>query len=123
MATSKIKSNNLMTANVTSNGVKTKAQIADELYALIDKSKLTGQSALEEKMGDSLSSYRFIGNSNSLVMFVRSHTASSYFSVTEWMLYASSSKIYNAEVAASSYSRTDEGSTVMPAGYTYRIRY
>lgn len=124
MATSTIKSNNAFSDSVTSNGEKTRAQIANELYALIDKSKLTGNSVLEEisSGGSAVSIYSCIGFASTLIMFTRPRSASSYMAMDEWQL-SNSSKNYEASVGASSFTRTDNSSTVMPSGYTYRVRY
>ena len=122
MAISTIKSNNAFSDSVTSNGVKTKAQIANELYALIDKSQLTGNSVLKEISSNAMSIYSCIGYSDSLVFFARTHSSVSGIYFDEWQI-SSSSKKYEASVGASSYTRTDESSVVMPSGYTYRVRY
>lgn len=124
MATSTIKSANTFSGSVSSNGVKTKGQIANELYALIDKSKLTGNSALLEEISSStsMSIYPCIGCNSALVTFARPHSASNYIFIDEWQI-SESSKVYEAYVGASSFTRGNETNTIMPSGYTYRVRY
>ena len=122
MATSTIKSANTFSGSVSSNGVKTKGQIANELYALIDKSKITGNSVLEETTSTAMNIYRCNSYANALVTFTKSHSSSSYIFIDEWQI-SESSKVYEAYVGASSYTRGDETNTTMPSGYTYRVRY
>ena len=118
MATSPIKAKN-ETISVTGNGVKTIAQLLNELYALVDNSKITNNATIT--LGGS-SVYRLIAKTNSYVEFTYSQAASSAVSIGDVQM-SSNSKYYSGAASSSGYTRTDNSSIVIDNGKVIKLVY
>ena len=117
MATSTINAKN-ETISVTGNGIKTRAQLLNELFALVDITKVTEKTVLNMNSGiHSLSSL-----SDTALIFDKTQTASSSLNVEEVRM-SSNSSAYTGTVSSSGYSRTDESSAVIPNGYIIKLVY
>ena len=117
MATSKIKAIN-ETISVTGNGSKTRAQLFNELFALVDITKVTEKTVLNMS-GDI---YSLSVLSDTSLNFDKPQTASSSLNVEEVRI-SSNSSAYVGTVSSSGYSRTDASSTVIPSGYVIKLVY
>jgi hypothetical protein len=117
MATSTIKAVN-ETISITGNGAKTRAQLLNELFALVDITKVTEKTVLNMNSGI----YSLSSLSNTGLTFDKPQTASSFLNFEE-VRVSSNSSAYTGTVSSSGYSRTDESSTVIPSGYVIKLVY
>lgn len=105
--------------SVTADGVKTFSQILDDLYALIDQTKINEKSIL--RIGNNILVIEHIDNSK--IMFSRSLTEAAKVTNASATLKASSSSYIDAETVAASTSFTNYGSTVATSGDVFKIIY
>lgn len=117
MAISTINAKN-ETISVTGNGLKTRAQLFNELYALVDMSKVTEKTVVNMFSGV----YKIGSISNSVLVFdlVQSQTNALWL---EEVQMSQNSKIYNATISSSGYSRTDDSDTVIQSGRVIKLVY
>lgn len=105
--------------SVTSDGVKTVSALLDELYALIDGTKISARS--------------YLTYSNNVARITDLNSAEYRFSTTHVTASAASSTAYSVKASASVYANiamnnsgntvTDYSSTVLPSGRTFEIFY
>lgn len=105
--------------SVTADGVKTFSQILDELYALIDYTKINEKSVL--RIGNNILAIEHIDNSK--ISFTRSLAEAAKVTNASAVLKASSSIYIDAETVAASTSFTDYSSTVDTMGDVFKIIY
>lgn len=118
MATSTIKAIN-ETVSVTGNGVKTIAQLLNELYALVDNSKITNNATVNLGGG---AVYHLISKSNSYLEFTYSQAAASAVNVGDVQM-GSNSKYYSGAASSSGYTRTNNSSIVIDNGKVIKLVY
>lgn len=107
------------TVSVNTDGVKTRSQIFDDLYALIDPSKITGRSFLSADSAAGSSVFQISNISGSTYVFTQISLSASDIVGACVNVKASGSTYY----ASAGTTVTDGSSYVMPAGATFTIHY
>ena len=111
--------------SVNSNGVKTWSQLLDELFALIDSSKITSKSIFEyETTGVITSVYHVSDISPTTYGFVRSDCGTSASQVFRASIKASGSTyMIVTSTVGGAIAYTSGGPNVVPSGRVFRIIY
>ena len=116
--------NNKITAGsvqVVADGVKTISQICDELYALIDRTKLKGTSVL-----------KIVGSTQTFTLHLTSITSTRLTFVAEWLTSSHQYKLWNYDLMASgseiyqlngSFTASSIGGSVGSSGDTWSVEY
>lgn len=104
--------------SVTGNGVKTRAQLLNELYALVDYSKFTEKSVLVI----STTCYHMTSYNSTHLNFSYAQAASSSLNVEEVRM-SSNSSAYTGSASSSGYTRSDDSSTIIPNGMVIKLIY
>ncbi len=115
------KSNN-GSVKVTANGVKTYSQVLDDLFALIDMTKITSNSRFVIAYNNAVnfeSHFSLAESANSYVLFSRATAAAAGSRVQEIEINASSSK-YQTAVGT---SRTDDSTGIPSNGWGFILIY
>lgn len=113
------------TVSVTGDGVKTTAQVLNELFALIDPSRLTPNSVLESVTPSGTSYFRLSRLEPGVYRFTQ--TLSDYTTGTSLIdtaqITAATSTFGECIITAGSTSYNDASSTVVSATKSYAVRY
>lgn len=105
--------------SVTADGVKTRNQLLNSLYSLIDFSKVTEKSKLNaNKMILTISN---LETSSIRVYCVR--IEGTFAMIDRYTLGNNNSSAYQAVISSGSYSVSDEGATVISSGIVYKFIY
>ena len=107
------------TVSVSSDGVKTRSQIFDALYALIDPTKITGKSYLSGDSAAGSAIYNITNIGTSIYGFSNFGLSASDV-VGSSIGVASSGSVYYASTGT---TVTDGSSYVLPVGSTFTIHY
>ena len=111
---------------ITADGVKTVKQVMEDLHALIDFSKITGNSRLERHAtnGQILvhNCLRVVPTGTTSADYTFVEVLGAYVNATTYHIAASASKLY-ASTAASATTFTDQSATTDGAGMKYRLYY
>ena len=106
--------------SVTADGVKTRSQLLNELHSLIDWTKLRPTSKLVQDR--EVFNLVALASTGSELIFTLSRAASTYLVLDNYTV-SSASSCYESVLNGSSYTRTDDSGTVIPAGKIYKIVY
>lgn len=107
--------------SVTADGIKTQAQLLNDLYAKIDRNKLTFNTVLERNGGNIVAYFNLIQIRSSYLLFTQPNGGGSspwlYCSVCQ--VQASNSLAFDSNTS----NWTNNSSTVIPEGYVYTVHY
>lgn len=111
--------------SVTSDGVKTIGALLNELFALIDFSKVTSRSTFTVRNASGANAvHNLVRSSDGNIRYSRiSGLDANGLVIYFYELQANASVCYSGALTATTYSRTDASSAVEQAGSTYIIEY
>ena len=104
---------------VTADGVKSYSALYNELYALLDASKITSKTTLENSLGGG---YVLVTKATS-IEFSRCMFEGTQFTITDIKLRTTGSTHVNAIASTGGFTPTDASATVPTSGTTFTVRY
>ena len=104
--------------SVTSNGSETRSQLFDRLHAVIDFTKITKNPLIEFN-----GIKRFCEIEGTTVKATLSNCSTTFAAINTITCIASSSTIYDVQIASGSVTFTNESSTVLTAGIVAKFIY
>ena len=104
---------------VTADGVKSYSALYNELYALLDASKITSKTTLENSLGGD---YVLVTKATS-IEFSRCMFEGTQFTITDIKLRTTGSTHVNAIASTGGFTPTDASATVPTSGTTFTVRY